>query len=77
MLRFVVQHETSLTAKTGAGTKPITLAVGSDHGGFELKEALKHHLKTKGVSFTDFEQCVSEVFTDGRSRGCGFDRLLK
>ena len=54
MLRFLAQHETSLLAKTGDGTKAMTLAVGSDHGGFELKESLKQHLKAKGVSFTDF-----------------------
>lgn len=30
------------------------LAIGSDHGGFALKEEIKKHLAEKGVAFTDF-----------------------
>ncbi|MCH5184785.1 MAG: ribose 5-phosphate isomerase B [Oscillospiraceae bacterium] len=30
------------------------LALGSDHGGFELKEQIKEHLKNAGVEFKDF-----------------------
>lgn len=30
------------------------LAIGSDHGGFELKEAIVKHLENKGVEFKDF-----------------------
>lgn len=30
------------------------LALGSDHGGFELKEAVKQHLCDKGIEFRDF-----------------------
>lgn len=30
------------------------IAIGSDHGGFALKEALKQHLTEKGVEFRDF-----------------------
>ena len=32
----------------------ITLALGADHGGYELKEALKKHLSQQGVAVTDF-----------------------
>lgn len=32
--------------------KPIALA--ADHGGFELKEAVKKHLDEQGVAYTDF-----------------------
>lgn len=30
------------------------LAIGADHGGYELKEAIKKHLDEKGIAYTDF-----------------------
>lgn len=30
------------------------LAIGSDHGGYELKEHIKKHLEEKGVEFKDY-----------------------
>ena len=30
------------------------IAIGSDHGGYELKEEIKKHLQEKGVEFKDF-----------------------
>jgi ribose 5-phosphate isomerase B len=35
----------------------MTLALGSDHGGFNLKEAIKKHLEDKGMSIRDFGTC--------------------
>ncbi len=32
----------------------MKIALGSDHGGFAMKEALKKYLTEKGVEFTDF-----------------------
>ena len=32
----------------------ITMALGADHGGYELKEELKEHLRQQGISVTDF-----------------------
>lgn len=32
----------------------MKLGIGSDHGGFELKEHLKNHLTEKGYDFEDF-----------------------
>lgn len=32
----------------------MILALGSDHGGYELKEAVKKHLTEKGIEFRDF-----------------------
>lgn len=34
--------------------KVSTIALGADHGGFELKEHLKHYLKTRGFEIRDF-----------------------
>jgi len=52
LLRFLDQRRHVDTKVTTA--KPVTLAIGSDHGGFELKEALKQYLKQKGVAFHDY-----------------------
>src|SRR6185503_11310601 len=52
MLRFIEQTSTPLTARPPA--PPRTMALGADHGGFELKEFLKHHLKKQGVAGADF-----------------------
>ena len=30
------------------------LAIGSDHGGFDLKEAIKKHLDSRGIEYKDF-----------------------
>lgn len=43
------------------------LAIGADHGGFSLKEAIKLHLESKGIEFKDFgtystESCDYPVY---------------
>src|SRR6185295_15916583 len=45
LLRFVDQGEVAAEAKGPM----VTLALGADHGGFELKEILKEHLARQGV----------------------------
>jgi glycine hydroxymethyltransferase len=52
LLRFVDQGEGAGSAGQEAGPA-VTFALGSDHGGFELKETLKRHLTNSGVSVTD------------------------
>jgi RpiB/LacA/LacB family sugar-phosphate isomerase len=52
MLRFLDQ--TLRPAAAQATQKSIALALGSDHGGFELKELLKQHLESRGLLVTDF-----------------------
>jgi len=54
LLRFIEQGETSVMAKAVAAGKTATVAIGADHGGFELKEVLKKYLQERGVTFTDF-----------------------
>ncbi len=48
MLRFLNQTEVA------AANKTATVGLGADHGGFELKEAIKRHLEQRGVSVADF-----------------------
>src|SRR5262245_1514536 len=50
LLRFIEQGEPTLVQNHPPGT----IAIGADHGGFELKEALKQHLVKRGVSVADF-----------------------
>jgi RpiB/LacA/LacB family sugar-phosphate isomerase len=51
MLRFIEQTSTPTTARQTA--PPKTMALGADHGGYELKEFLKQHLKKHGIAVTD------------------------
>jgi ribose 5-phosphate isomerase B len=56
----------------------MTLAIGSDHGGFCLKETIKQHLEARGfayrdfgtgstasVDYPDFAQAVAQAVADG------------
>jgi glycine hydroxymethyltransferase len=54
LLKFMEQHEI-LSAPHGAkATATIQFALGADHGGFEMKEALKKHLQSRGLTVKDF-----------------------
>jgi len=55
LLHFMEQH--NILHGPQATTTPAAItkfAIGADHGGFELKEALKAHLQKRGVTFRDF-----------------------
>jgi RpiB/LacA/LacB family sugar-phosphate isomerase len=81
LLKFMEQHEI-LSAPSGAKTTTtVNFAIGADHGGFELKEALKKHLLALGLAVTDFgaltknpaddypdfAQPVAQAVADGRA----------
>jgi RpiB/LacA/LacB family sugar-phosphate isomerase len=51
MLRFIEQTSTPITARQAP--PPRTMALGADHGGYELKEWLKLQLKKHGVAVAD------------------------
>ncbi len=53
MLKFIDQTSTSKGVESFSSSK-TSVALGADHGGFELKEELKHHLQKKGFAVTDF-----------------------
>jgi RpiB/LacA/LacB family sugar-phosphate isomerase len=42
------------SATTPAPDQALSIAIGSDHGGFDLKEILKTHLASKGLDVKDF-----------------------
>src|SRR6266699_6600692 len=50
LLRFLEQSE----GAPAAINKSAMIALGADHGGFELKQSLKQHLEQRGVSVADF-----------------------
>src|SRR5580765_5691554 len=51
IIRFL---ERGAPQPTGAGHNSSMIAIGADHGGFDLKETLKQHLEKRGVSVADF-----------------------
>src|ERR1017187_2312994 len=54
LVKFMEQHEI-LSAPHAARAAAVTnFALGADHGGYELKEALKQYLRQRGLSVTDF-----------------------
>ena len=50
LFNFVEQTD----AHSARDPNKTVVAVGSDHGGFELKEILKHHLQERGIVVNDF-----------------------
>ncbi len=52
MLKFVEQ--TDAASSGGAAPGRLTLAIGADHGGFQLKTTLKEHLLSQGINVLDF-----------------------
>lgn len=53
--------------------KNLTVALASDHGGYALKETLKAHLESKGISCEDFgchstESCDYPIFAEKAAR---------
>src|SRR6266404_4519792 len=50
LLRFIDHGAPGVTM---GGYKSATVAIGADHGGYDLKEALKQHLQKRGVSVAD------------------------
>ena len=62
MLKYVDQTFAAPSGSRGSASR-TTVAIGADHGGFELKEMLKHYLQKKGIAIRDFG-AGSEAATD-------------
>lgn len=56
LLSFIDQagHHPSMTSHTPSSTNPLRIALGADHGGFELKKKILAHLAGKGCAVSDF-----------------------
>jgi glycine hydroxymethyltransferase len=81
LLKFMEQH--NFLAGTPATQTPAVanFALGADHGGFEMKEALKQHLLQRGLTvadfgaktkdpaddYPDFAQPAAQAVADGRA----------
>ena len=59
ILRFIEQGDEAPGALPGG--RPAAVAIGADHAGFELKEALKQFLTQHGVSVADFGASSGEA----------------
>jgi RpiB/LacA/LacB family sugar-phosphate isomerase len=59
LLRFIEQSETAV-GRPGSVAGIATVALGADHGGYELKEVLKRHLHERGISVNDFGAYTAE-----------------
>jgi RpiB/LacA/LacB family sugar-phosphate isomerase len=53
MLNFIEQSS-GAPEKEGVGPKTRTIAIGADHGGYELKQVLKEHLASNGINVVDY-----------------------
>jgi len=54
MLKFMEQHKILPVSHVTKPAATVNIALGADHGGYELKEALKQHLQQRGLSLADF-----------------------
>jgi RpiB/LacA/LacB family sugar-phosphate isomerase len=54
LLKFMEQHDIPASTPTPPTVSVTDFALGADHGGYELKEALKQHLRQRGLSVVDF-----------------------
>ncbi len=53
LIKFMEQNNFLSKNETESSTRPVNVALGADHGGFELKEILKAHLRSLGLSIAD------------------------
>jgi len=63
MLKFLDQTAGAPGAAKPAASRP-TIALGADHGGYDLKEAVKQYLQKQGINVTDFGVKSKEASDD-------------
>ena len=54
ILNYMEQQHILSPALQGNPAGTVNFAIGADHGGFDLKEGLKQHLQSRGLTFKDF-----------------------
>ena len=62
LLKFMEQNDVLRGITTKA--PPVAFAIGADHGGFELKQALVKHLQQKGLTVKDFGASTNDPADD-------------
>jgi len=81
LLKFMEQHNFLTGSPAIQSAAVANFALGADHGGFELKEALKQHLLQRGLTvldfgaktedpaddYPDFAQPAAQAVADGRA----------
>jgi RpiB/LacA/LacB family sugar-phosphate isomerase len=53
LIKFMEQNNFLSKNQTESSPRPVKFALGADHGGFELKEILKAHLRGLGLTIAD------------------------
>ena len=58
------------------------IGIGCDHGGFELKEAVRKHLEEQGIAYRDFgsytpERCDYPVVAEAVARAVAAGEVVK
>ncbi len=64
LLKFMEQHKILPASHAPKPAATVNFALGADHGGYELKEALKQHLQQRGLSLADFGAKAKEPGDD-------------
>jgi RpiB/LacA/LacB family sugar-phosphate isomerase len=64
LFKFMEQHGTLSAPPAAKAAATTNFALGADHGGYELKEALKQRLQQRGLSVTDFGAKSNEPADD-------------
>src|ERR1035437_26092 len=64
LLKFMEQHNFMPQPTGDSIVTLVHFALGADHGGFELKEALKAHLRANGLTVTDFGATTKDPADD-------------
>ncbi|HEY2328390.1 MAG TPA: serine hydroxymethyltransferase, partial [Verrucomicrobiae bacterium] len=81
LLKFMEQQNLLTGTPATQTTAVANFALGADHGGFEMKEALKQHLQSRGLTvldfgaktkdptddYPDFAQPAAQAVADGRA----------
>ena len=64
LLKFMEEHKILSAAHDPKRAATANFAIGADHGGYQLKEALKQYLQSRGLSTTDFGANLKEPADD-------------
>ncbi len=64
LVKFMEEHKILSAAHDPKPVAAVNFALGADHGGYPLKEALKQHLQQCGLSTVDFGAKVKEPDDD-------------